>query len=145
VVTDGAFFPDGRHVVVRTYTTMAVHDARSWRSEVRAKLPAQHQGEGLAMLSTGREVLISSEGANSDVLSVPLSGAMLEAAAQSEPTGGSAPAPTTEPPVPPSGEADGGPGTGMVVGVTAAGLAMAGAVAAALLWRRRRGQSRSTT
>ena len=37
------------------------------------RLPDQEQGEGLAIRPGGREVLLSSEGAGSDVLALPLS------------------------------------------------------------------------
>jgi MYXO-CTERM domain-containing protein len=137
-VTDGTFFPDGRHVLLRTYSTVAVHDARTWKSEVGAELPDQQQGEGLAMLPSAREVLISTEGENSDVLMVPLSRELRDAVALPERAEGAAPA-SAEPSVQPP---DDGPGTGQVVGVTAGGVAAAAAVL--LLWWRRR-QSRSTT
>jgi MYXO-CTERM domain-containing protein len=139
LVTDGAFFPDGRHVLLRTYSTMAVRDARSWESEAGAELPDQQQGEGLAMLPSGRRVLVSTEGANSDVLTVPLGGELLDAVAP--PTRAEAPArgPSAGPPA----RFDDSAGTGQVVGGTAAGVAAAGVVL--LLWRRRRRQSRSTT
>ena len=139
LVTDGAFFPDGRHVLLRTYSTMAVHDARTWESEVGAELPDQQQGEGLAMLPSGRAVLVSTEGANSDVLTVPLGRKLLDAVAPPEEADGSAAAPSVEASAQPP---DDGLGTGQVVGVTAAGVA--GAAVVLLLWRRRR-QSRSTT
>ncbi|HET6560821.1 MAG TPA: hypothetical protein VFG72_03020 [Marmoricola sp.] len=138
LVTDGAFFPDGRHVVLRTYSTMAVHDARSWESEVSAELPDQPQGEGLAMLPSGRQVLVSTEGANTDVLSVPLGRKLLAALAPA------AAVPARPGAAPRRSAEEDGPSTGQVVGVSAAGLAAVTAVL--LLWRGRRGrQSRSTT
>jgi hypothetical protein len=139
MVTDGAFFPDGRHVLLRTYSTIAVHDAGTWESEVGAELPDQQQGEGLAMLPSGREVLVSTEGANSDVLTVSLGGKLLDAAAPPEKA--SLAADTVEPSVQ---QPDDGPSTGQVVGVTAVGAAAV--VAVLFLWRgRRTRQSRSTT
>ncbi len=146
MVTDGASFPDGRHVLLRTYSTMAVHDARSWESEVGAELPDQQQGEGIAMLPSGRRVLISTEGKNSDVLSVSLGDELREAVAEPKAADRSA-APPDEVSTQSTARPDDGPGTGRVVGATAAGLVAAGAVL--LLgrgwWRRGRGQSRSTT
>jgi hypothetical protein len=139
LVTDGAFFPDGRHVLLRTYSMMAVHDARTWKSEVGAELPDQQQGEGLAMSTSGRAVLVSTEGANSDVLTVPLGRKVLDAAAPAETADDAAPAPSAvasaEPP-------DDGPSTAQVAGVSAAGVAAAAAVL--LLWRRSRRQSRQS-
>ena len=143
LVTDGAFFPDGRHVLLRTYSTMTVRDARSWESEVGAELPDQQQGEGLAMLPSGRRVLISTEGKNSDVLTVPLGDELLDAVAPPERAKASPQGPSVEPATRASHSSSDGPGTGRVVGITAAGLAAAGAVL--LLWRRGRRQSRSTT
>lgn len=72
-VTDGSFTPDGRFVLLRNYSTAELYDARTWKSPVAMDLPSQRQGEGLAMLPSGREVLLSSEGDHSAVLSVPLS------------------------------------------------------------------------
>jgi hypothetical protein len=141
LVTDGAYFPDGRHVLLRTYSTVSVRDARTWESETSAELPDQQQGEGLAMLPSGRKVLISTEGANSDVLTVSLGRKLLAAVAPPEKAEGSAPADPVEPSV---ARADDGPSAGQVVGVTAVGAAAVGAVL--LLWRGRRNrQSRSTT
>ena len=139
LVTDGAYFPDGRHVLLRTYSTIGVHDARRWEFEVSAELPDQKQGEGLAMLPSGREVLISTEGANSDVLTVALGRMLLDAVAPPEKADRRRPATPVEPTVPP---ADDGPSAGRVVGVTAVGTAALAGVL--LLWRRSR-QSRSTT
>ncbi len=140
LVTDGAYFPDGRHVLLRTYSTMAVHDARTWSSEVSAGLPDQPQGEGLAMLPSGRRVLVSTEGANTDVLSVRLPRELLEAVAPAQPGDGPAAGPAGQPAQPEEGR-----DVRRDVTVTAAGLAAATAVLLLVrVWWRRR-QSRSTT
>lgn len=78
-VTDGSFTPDGRYVVLRTYSTATLYDSQTWRSPAAMALPRQRQGEGLAMLSSGERMLLSSEGVRSPVLSVPLSPAMVRA------------------------------------------------------------------
>lgn len=69
--TDGAFFPDGRHVILRNYVQAAVY---TWPDLERLEtfaLPVQRQGEGIA--TTGpAEAMISSEGARSSVLRVAL-------------------------------------------------------------------------
>ena len=49
IATDAAFFPDGRHIIVRNYTEAAVY---SWPELVevgRFGLPDQQQGEGIAV------------------------------------------------------------------------------------------------
>jgi hypothetical protein len=65
VATDGAFFPDGRHLVVRDYSSAVVYAWPSLQPVGRFDLPAQRQGEGIA-------VYLSSEGPRSSVLRVTL-------------------------------------------------------------------------
>jgi hypothetical protein len=72
-VTDGAFTPDGRFVVLRDYSTANLYVTRTWRSPAAMELPPEPQGEGLAMLPSGRRVLVSSEGTHTAVFWVPLS------------------------------------------------------------------------
>jgi hypothetical protein len=71
LVTDGSFFPDGRHVVLRTYTTASVYTFPGFGLVGTVRLPAQPQGEGISVASDGR-VLVSSEGVHADVLQVTL-------------------------------------------------------------------------
>lgn len=71
LVTDGAFFPDGRHVVLRTYATAAVYTFPELREVGRMDLPAQEQGEAVAVDGRGR-VFLSTEGAFTDVLQILL-------------------------------------------------------------------------
>lgn len=71
LVTDGSFFPDGRRVVLRTYGTASVYTFPGFRLEGTVTLPSQRQGEGISVGADGR-VLVSSEGAHSDVLAVTL-------------------------------------------------------------------------
>ncbi|MGA9746622.1 MAG: hypothetical protein WBQ50_04120 [Nocardioides sp.] len=71
LVTDGAFLPDGRHVVLRSYGTATVYTFPGFVATGRIDLPAQEQGEAIAIGADGR-VLISSEGVGSDVLEVAL-------------------------------------------------------------------------
>lgn len=68
LVTDGAFLPDGR-VLLRTYTSVFLLD-RSWRQLATEELPAQPQGESLAV--DGDRVLVGSEGEGSAVYAVPI-------------------------------------------------------------------------
>lgn len=72
LVTDGAFTPDGRHAVLRSYGTVEVYDAKDWAPLRSGSLPAQEQGETLAMEPGGDSILIGSEGADSTLLRVEL-------------------------------------------------------------------------
>jgi hypothetical protein len=69
VATDGAFFPDGRHLLVRSYATAVVYDWPSLQPAGSFALPRERQGEGIAVADDGR-VYVSSEGADSLVLRV---------------------------------------------------------------------------
>lgn len=70
IVTDATFLPGGGGVVMRTYSQAYVADFPSWQPVTSWDLPAQDQGEGVAAAGDG--LLLSSEGARSTVLSVPL-------------------------------------------------------------------------
>jgi len=142
-VTDGAFLPDGRHVVVRTYSSAAVLDARSWESVGRFGLPDQRQGEGLAVADSGRKLLLSSEGRRSPVVAVPVPGGVLRAMAPAT----ASPSPDDEAPAEVEVVAEEGwsarTWTGVVL-LTGVGVALVATVARHLR-ARRRAQSRSTT
>lgn len=71
IATDGAFFPDGKHVIIRNYSQAAIYTWPDLDRVVRLDLPAQQQGEGVAVRSDG-EVLLSSEGQEAEVLRVEL-------------------------------------------------------------------------
>jgi hypothetical protein len=106
LVTDGAFLPDGRHVVLRTYGQAMVYTFPAFGLVGTVRLPAQPQGEGISVGADGR-VLVSSEGVHSDVLQVSLPRSL---------TAPRAPAASPSPPPLPtdrSATADGaGPGDG---------------------------------
>jgi hypothetical protein len=70
LVTDATFLPGGGGVVMRTYSKAYVSDFPSWQPVTSWTLPAQEQGEGVAVGPDG--LLLSTEGARSRVLSVPL-------------------------------------------------------------------------
>jgi hypothetical protein len=70
LVTDATFLPGGGGVVMRTYSKAYVSDFPSWQPVTSWTLPAQEQGEGVAVGPDG--LLLSTEGARSQVLSVPL-------------------------------------------------------------------------
>ena len=71
VVTDGAFFPDGEHLVLRTYTGAVVYSFPDLDQVGYFDLPQQEQGEGIAATSD-RFVHLSSEGQQAPVLRVPV-------------------------------------------------------------------------
>jgi hypothetical protein len=82
VATDGSFFPDGRHLIVRSYTSAVVYDWPSMKDLASFQLPAQPQGEGISVADDG-SVYVSSEGLHSEVLRVPLPAAVRRAVAPS--------------------------------------------------------------
>jgi len=71
VVTDGGFFPDGKHLILRNYTTAFVLTYPGLEPVGSFALPPQQQGEGIAVAADGR-VYLSSEGVRSPLLRVPL-------------------------------------------------------------------------
>jgi len=71
LVTDGAFLPDGRHVVLRSYGTATVYSFPGFEPRDTVALPEQRQGEAIAVGADGR-VLLSSEGVGAEVLQVVL-------------------------------------------------------------------------
>lgn len=71
IVTDGAFLPDGEHVVLRDYGRAIVYAFPSFEAVTEVPLPAQQQGEGLAAAGDDR-VLVSSEGQRAPVYGVTL-------------------------------------------------------------------------
>lgn len=72
MVTDGAFFPDGRHVALRTYGRLVVLEAYDFKTVEGMPLPSQQQGEGLAVRASGEGVLVSTEGVGTPVLEIQL-------------------------------------------------------------------------
>lgn len=73
IATDGAFFPDGKHVIIRNYTQAAVYTWPDLDRVALLDLPAQQQGEGVAVSADGA-ILLSSEGQEAEVLRVELPG-----------------------------------------------------------------------
>jgi hypothetical protein len=74
-VTDGAFFPDGRHLVLRDYGRAVVYAYPSLEKVGEVDLPDQEQGEGIAVGADGT-VYVSTEGQFSAVLRVALPSAL---------------------------------------------------------------------
>jgi len=71
LVTDGAFSPDGRLLVLRDYRAAYVYKASGGRLAT-VPLPLQQQGESIAFSPDGRSLLAGSEGAGSEIWRVPL-------------------------------------------------------------------------
>lgn len=86
IATDGTFLPDGRHLVVRDYSQAVVYSFPDLEEVGRFRLPAQQQGEGLAVLDA-TTLLVSTEGQSSDVLRVPLPADVRRALVASAPPG----------------------------------------------------------
>lgn len=70
IVTDATFLPGGGGVVMRTYGAAHLASFPSWQPVSSEDLPAQDQGEGVTV--AGRDLLVSTEGARTEVLRVPL-------------------------------------------------------------------------
>jgi len=93
VATDGSFFPDGRHVVVRNYTTAVVYAWPSLQPIGSVALPRQSQGEGISVAADGK-VYLSSEGPRAPVLEVILPPRIAAAVAPAVSAGPGTPSPT---------------------------------------------------
>ena len=136
LVTDGAFFPDGRHVVLRTYERATVYTYPDLDPLGSWELPAQQQGEGLAVAPDGRLVL-SSEGQGAPLLSVPVPPRIERAMAEPTPATTPTPTPTAAP-----AEPGGGTVAQDVIGVPSDRYAwnwlvcgVVGIIALGVLWR----------
>lgn len=94
IATDGAFFPDGRHVILRDYSRAVVYTFPGLEEVGSFRLPDQDQGEGLAV-GPDDTVHVSSEGQGEPVLRVPLPADVRRAVA---PAAASQPAPPSASP-----------------------------------------------
>jgi hypothetical protein len=132
LVTDGAFSPDGRLLVLRDYQAAHLYEA-SGRRLATVALPLQPQGESVAFSADGRSLLVGSEGDDSEVWRVPLPAAAAAAAATTVPP--SAPAPSPPAATAPAARAGrGGPPPALL----AAGVALLAVAAGGLAARTRR-------
>lgn len=89
MATDAAML-DAGHLIVRGYLSAALYEWPSLQRLALAPLPAQKQGEGLAVGPAG-DLYLSSEGVHADVLRMPLPA---DFTAAIEPSASPAPAPT---------------------------------------------------
>jgi hypothetical protein len=85
MATDGAFFPDGRHFVLRSYARAVVYTYPGLASVGEVTLPVQEQGEGIAVDGESR-VFLSSEGQQAPVLRLDLPRRIERAVAPPEPS-----------------------------------------------------------
>ena len=95
LVTDGAFLPDGRHVVLRDYTRAVVYTYPGLAEVGEVPLPRQQQGEGIAVSDDGR-LLVSSEGLHAPVYAVDLP-ARVARAVEDRPAGAQQPSASASP------------------------------------------------
>lgn len=91
LVTDGAFFPDGRHLVLRDYSRAVVLSFPALEVVGELALPPTEQGEGIAVAPDGT-ILTSSEGRRAPVHEVALPPDLARAVA-GEPPGTPRPGP----------------------------------------------------
>ena len=138
LVTDGAFLPDGRHVVLRSYATATVYTFPGFERRGTFTLPEQRQGEAVSVSHTGR-VLLSSEGVGTDVVEIVVPRRLTAAQPEASPSPSASPSPATSEPVPRARSRDAGTVTFALR--VAAGLVLLGALGVALrrLWRSDRG------
>jgi hypothetical protein len=99
LATDGAFFPDGRHLVLRDYGRAVVYTFPELEQVAELRLPDQKQGEGIAV-SSDSEVYVSTEGQHAPVHRVPLPArvrALVDGAAEPDGRSSAEPDPTPAP------------------------------------------------
>jgi hypothetical protein len=90
LVTDAVYLDDGSALAVRSYTTLALLDPDTWRATARQALPAQPQGETLALAPGRRDLLVGSEGVGSRLLRITVASSSASAGATSTAPAGSA-------------------------------------------------------
>jgi hypothetical protein len=103
--TDGSFFPDGRHLIVRDYGSATVYDWPSLDRVGSFALPSQRQGEGIAV-GPDDTLYLSSEGVRAPVVAtrVPAKIRRAMAAQSRSPSASPAPAAGVSDPSEPSDE-----------------------------------------
>ena len=94
IATDGAFFPDGKHVILRDYSQAVVYTFPALEEVGSFRLPDQDQGEGLAVAADDA-VYVSSEGQDQPVLRVPLPADVRRAVAPASASPAASPSPSS--------------------------------------------------
>jgi hypothetical protein len=132
LVTDGAFSPDGRLLVLRDYQAAHLYQESGGRLAT-VGLPLQPQGESVTFSADGRSLLAGSEGYGSEVWRVPLP------AATAPPTTAAGPRRAPAAPGPAAAAPARARGGGPPLALLGAGVAVLAAAAGGLAaWARRR-------
>lgn len=127
IATDGSFFPDGRHYVVRNYSAATIYTFPGHDKLVSLDLPVQNQGEGISVALDG-SVHVSSEGQFSKVLRVAVPA---KVSRLMEPGASASPTPDPSDDWMPTYSGDGG-GVWFVGGLLIVGLIVVGGLALAV-------------
>ncbi|WP_328887716.1 WD40 repeat domain-containing protein [Streptomyces sp. NBC_00316] len=130
-VTDGAFSPDGRELVLRSYFSARGYAFENGRlgADHRVDAPLQGQAESVTYTADGSALMFGSEGVRSDVVRVDIGGGS---------GGGDAKAPSKDGGGASSPAGDGGGGGNPVKGSTLVGAIVLAAVGVLVLTNRRR-------
>lgn len=136
-VTDGAFSPDGGELVLRGYFSARAYAWKDGRpgEERRLSAPIQRQAESVTYAVDGSALMYGTEGANSEVVRVPLESRPAPDRSGSPGSGGNGGASPVDP------GAGGGEGAGEGAGggnATVGAVVLAGAAVLVLVWRRSR-------
>ena len=137
LVTDGSFLPDGDHILLRSYGRAAIYTFPELRLVGPLDLPAQKQGEGVAVDRDG-SVFLSSEGIFSDVLAIVLPDEVIEALGNPKLDKTLPAKPPPKPEIPASEPVSTGGDAVLWVVVGIVGVALAGWLAIAVARRRSR-------
>ncbi|MBG6098711.1 hypothetical protein [Nocardioides luteus] len=135
MATDGAFFPDGKHLVVRGYYSATIYDWPSMDRVGSFRTPDQEQGEAIGVTATG-EVVVTSEGIRAEVIRVAPE--LVSEVLGEEPTPTADPSPdATEPPDDETGAEDSDAGDESGGGSVGPAALVVLAVAAYFIFRKR--------
>jgi len=95
IATDGSFFPDGRHLVVRGYARATVYSYPGFEVVGSFRLPQQRQGEGVSV-GPHDELYLTTEGQFTDLLRTALPPDVAAAMTPPSPTPAPAATPAAE-------------------------------------------------
>jgi hypothetical protein len=96
LATDGVVSADGRYALLRTYSDVDMYDAKSWKRLRSDVTPSQPQGESIAIERSQKSYLIGSEGADSELIRMPLTVPTASTPAPPTTTDGPAETPATD-------------------------------------------------
>ncbi|MFJ8373239.1 WD40 repeat domain-containing protein [Streptomyces sp. NPDC094461] len=129
-VTDGAFSPDGKELVLRSYFSARGYAFENGRlgADHAVQAPFQRQAESVTYTADGSALMFGSEGERSDVQRVDVDGAGRDGKSPSKEGGASSS----------SSAGAGSGGTGDVKGTTLTGVLVLAAIGFLVLMKRRR-------